>query len=128
MGTTKKEPIGNAARSFRWRRRNAKKAWASSIAYAIRKRAKEAGIPCEIDAAYLISITPERCPVFDTAFIFLGNKKILPTSPSVDRLNPALGYVPGNVVVISMKANSIKSAYGSKDLFKVADWLWEYGL
>ena len=117
MGTTKKEPIGNAARSFRWRRRNAKKAWA-----------KEAGIPCEIDAAYLISITPERCPVFDTAFIFLGNKKILPTSPSVDRLNPALGYVPGNVVVISMKANSIKSAYGSKDLFKVADWLWEYGL
>ncbi len=47
-----------------------------------------------------------------------------PDSPSVDKLIPALGYVKGNVAVISRRANQIKSDCTSGDeLRQVADWL-----
>jgi ribosomal protein L9 len=48
-------------------------------------------------------------------------------SASLDRLNPSLGYIEGNVVVISMKANAIKNAYGAQDIARVAEWLEEQG-
>jgi len=38
----------------------------------------------------------------------IGVGKICAGSPSLDRINPALGYVKGNVWVISFKANAIK--------------------
>jgi hypothetical protein len=53
---------------------------------------------------------------------------MIPESPSLDRLDPKLGYVPGNIVIISVKANLIKSAYGSEDILKVGEWLKSRGL
>ena len=38
-----------------------------------------------------------------------GKKGGTERSPTLDRLIPELGYVPGNIAVISMKANRIKS-------------------
>ena len=46
-----------------------------------------------------------------------------PGSPTLDRIVPSLGYVPGNVVVISHKANSIKSNATAAEIRAVADWL-----
>ena len=63
--------------------------------------------------------------MYGTEFQWVGNKKILPTSASLDRIDPAKGYVKGNLVIISSKANNIKSAYRAADLYKVADWLYE---
>lgn len=53
-------------------------------------------------------VIPELCP-------FLGIRLIVckgqpgPTSPSLDRIKPELGYTPCNIRVISYKANSMKS-------------------
>lgn len=42
---------------------------------------------------------------------------------SLDRIVPSLGYVPGNVAVISHRANRIKSDATADELRAVADWL-----
>lgn len=115
------------AASAKWKRRNRKSAWSASVVSNCRARAKRKNVECTITPAYMREITTDRCPVFGTRFVFAGNGGILPSSPSIDRLDPSKGYIEGNVVVISMKANTIKSAYGSKDLYKVADWLWDLG-
>jgi hypothetical protein len=48
-------------------------------------------------------------------------------SPNLDRLDPAKGYVPGNVAVISQKANRIKTDACSSEIRRVADWLEKQG-
>lgn len=64
-------------------------------------RAKEGGFPCTI-AESDISI-PECCPLLGVRLERKG-----PYAPSLDKIIPALGYVPGNVMVISRRANAIK--------------------
>lgn len=44
-------------------------------------------------------VIPDRCPVLGTPLV----------TPSVDRIDPDKGYVPGNVRVISMRANVLKN-------------------
>jgi hypothetical protein len=44
-------------------------------------------------------------------------------SPTLDRIVPELGYVPGNVIVISRRANNIKSNAYPAELLTVARWL-----
>ena len=73
-----------------------------------------------------MSILTTHCPVFGTEFVFSGVVVATPQSPSLDRLDSSMGYVKGNVVVISVKANTIKSAYTAEDIAKVADWLKTY--
>ena len=69
---------------------------------------------------------PIYCPVLGLKLNY-GAKELhsgpLPNSPSLDRIIPNLGYVTGNVVVISNRANTIKQNATSDELFKVATWL-----
>jgi hypothetical protein len=104
---------------------NPNKIWAKYARRDAKKRALKKGVPFDLSSAYVLSILTDTCPVFGTEFKWMGNGKIIPESPSLDRIIPSLGYVEGNVVIISTKANNIKSAYGSKELYKVADWLYE---
>lgn len=54
---------------------------------------------------------PEKCPVLglDLDYELFKGHGPMANRPTVDRLNPALGYVPGNVRVISHKANRFKN-------------------
>lgn len=106
-----------------WKEKNPKRYWAGTAYKSARRRAKIKGLPFNLTIDYLLSIVTDTCPVFNTEFKFRGNKYMRSDSPSLDRIDPAKGYVIGNVVVISTKANNIKSAYQSKDLYKVAQWL-----
>jgi hypothetical protein len=58
---------------------------------------------------------PEVCPLLGIK-IKIGVKKWTANSPSIDRINPSLGYVPGNVWVISHHANTIKNDASLKEL------------
>lgn len=71
-------------------------------------RSKKKRLPFNIDTDYLIEIFPKdgKCPVFGIDMEFGGNQN---TSPSLDRIHPALGYVKGNVMWISGYANTLKS-------------------
>lgn len=107
---------------MRWKERDPKNAWACSAAGGARARAKKFGVPCDVDKEYIRSILTDTCPVFGVAFVWYGNK-LNAFSPSLDRIRPGLGYVRGNVVVISQRANAIKSDASAEEIAKVLAWL-----
>jgi len=72
----------------------------------IRYRAKKKGIPFNIDISDID--IPEFCPVFGCKLKY-NTRRGSPDSPSVDRIIPEKGYVKGNVVVVSTRANIIKN-------------------
>lgn len=72
-----------------------------------RGRAKRAGIPFAITEEDIV--IPKRCPVLGIPLKRgSGIGGALPSSPSIDRIDPTQGYVPGNVIVVSHRANTIK--------------------
>lgn len=70
-------------------------------------RAKRDGHPFSITREDIV--IPERCPILNTEFT-CGVGKACSSSPSLDKVIPSLGYIPGNVRVISTAANRLKDA------------------
>ena len=85
-----------------------------------RTRAKNKGLPFDIDSDYIRSIIPSHCPIFGTRLEWSCNRggaaRALPNSPSLDRIDPSKGYVKGNVWIISSRANRIKSDASHEEL------------
>jgi hypothetical protein len=102
--------------------------WAVHAVNCARRRAKKKNLPCDITAAYVVSIMTERCPVFNTKFKFTGNKTIRPESPTLDRKIPSKGYIKGNVVIVSNRANMIKGANSANAVYMVYKWMKSEGL
>lgn len=73
-------------------------------------------------AAYIMSIAPSKCPVFDKRFTSKGNGFSV-WSPSIDKIDPKKGYVKGNIQVISMLANCMKRNATPKQLRTFAEWV-----
>jgi hypothetical protein len=75
-----------------------------------RARARKYGLPFSIEIKDIV--IPSVCPVLGLPLVFhterSPNRMARPNAPSVDRIIPAAGYVPGNVRVISWRANDIK--------------------
>lgn len=84
-----------------------------------KRRAEKLGIPFEIEVTD-ISI-PKRCPVLGMKIRVCHPDQ--EKSASLDRIIPSLGYVPGNVVVISMKANRLKNNATFEELTALVKWL-----
>lgn len=85
-------------------------------------RAKREGLPFTIKREDIV--VPEFCPVLGIPIAASkGVRGVSPNSPSVDRIIPHLGYVPGNIAVISMRANSLKSDASADELELVAKWV-----
>ena len=78
-------------------------------------------MPFTIKAADIV--VPTHCPILGLPlYSTLGKKGGGPNSPSLDRIEPALGYVPGNIVVISNRANRLKSDATIEELRKIASF------
>lgn len=71
-----------------------------------KRRAVWKGLP--FDILFNDILVPEVCPVLGIPIRVQGGK-VSDNSPSIDRINGDLGYVRGNVRVISFRANSLKS-------------------
>src|SRR5208337_2389993 len=87
---------------------------------SIEKRAKRNKIPFSITEKDIK--VPEFCPILGIKLEFAQGKP-KSNSPSVDKIIPQLGYVPGNVVVISYRANMIKNNATLQELESLVDWL-----
>lgn len=68
-----------------------------------RDRARKKSVPFTMASPLTI---PLRCPVLNTDFR-VGERRNA-CSPSLDRIDPAQGYEPGNVRIISDRANRLK--------------------
>jgi hypothetical protein len=74
---------------------------------SIRGRAKKKGIPFNLTREDIPDI-PSTCPVLGIPMTLSGP----PNSPglaSLDRVIPKLGYIKGNVEIMSFRANTLKS-------------------
>jgi hypothetical protein len=83
----------------------------------LKARAKKQGIPFDLEESDVVA--PECCPVLGIKLERSGGLGRLDSSPSVDRIIPSLGYVKGNVVVISYRANRIKNDATLEELRKI---------
>lgn len=92
------------------------------IYHNARKRAMAAKIPFNLT---LVDITvPDVCPVLGIPLMrAVGAVCGTDNSPSLDRIVPELGYVPGNIAVISVRANTIKSTGSAAEHRRIADWI-----
>lgn len=79
--------------------------------YDARKRAVALNLPFLIEPQHII--IPLLCPVLGLPLLLKGPRD---SRPSLDRIVPALGYVPSNIKVISFRANRIKSDATPKEL------------
>ncbi|WP_325341637.1 hypothetical protein [Xylophilus sp.] len=62
---------------------------------------------------------PTHCPVLGIP-LQPAQGRAGPASPSLDRLNPLRGYVRGNVVVVSWRANALKKDATAAELRRIA--------
>ena len=81
-------------------------------------RAEKNGIPFNLKLKDII--IPKVCPIFKKPFVYgIGRQEF---SPSLDRIKNVKGYVKGNIVVISWRANKIKSNATVKELKALSDF------
>lgn len=80
------------------------------------QRALKKNIPFSITESDIL--IPSECPILKVPFEY-GTAYAM----SLDRRDNSKGYIPGNVWVISRKANSMKSDATSDELRKFAQWI-----
>lgn len=81
-----------------------------------RKRAKDKGLPFDLSVGDIT--IPAVCPVLGIP-LFPNEQTVGPNSPTIDRIVGELGYVRGNVVVVSFRANTIKNDATLDDLRRI---------
>lgn len=88
-----------------------------------RDRAKRRGVPFRLSLADILAVWPADgcCPVLGTPLVW-GVGAHTENSPSLDRVVPELGYVPGNVAVLSRRANLMKHNATAAETQRLAEW------
>lgn len=86
-----------------------------------RVRAREAGLPFTITKEDLV--IPSNCPILGIPlFPARGRRGGGDNSPSLDKIIPERGYVPGNIIIISNRANRLKSDATMEELRDIASF------
>jgi hypothetical protein len=88
---------------------------AHSILMRVKSRAKNHGIPFSLKESDILPL-PTHCPVLHVPLSYDARQGPNFNSPSLDRIDPRQGYVPGNVVVVSWRANVLKRDATVKEL------------
>lgn len=91
----------------------------AALVQGVKARAKRKGIPFDITAADLA--IPEACPILGVPIVLEPFRH--DHGPSIDRKKPGLGYVRGNVQIISNLANRMKSNATIDDLRKLLTYM-----
>lgn len=92
-----------------------------TIWYRLRRRSKALDLPFDLNPADII--IPPVCPALGIPLISsVGTGQRNDNTPSVDRIVPSKGYVKGNILVISLRANRIKNNATLEELVKIAEY------
>ena len=91
-----------------------------------KRRSKKESIPFNLTPEYIYNIFPADgiCPILGCKIVFGlddGNEN----SPSLDKIIPSLGYVEGNVIWVSMRANRLKSDASLDEMKRLYDFYAE---
>ena len=91
-------------------------------------RANKKRLPFNLTVQDVADVWPkdDYCPALRIPLrVRPGNKISTNNSPNLDRIIPRLGYVKGNVVVVSKLANGIMSSARPSEVIKVGKWFDE---
>lgn len=128
-GYTLSAAVGLHSKRGRWTRPNGavqedwKERLKLSLLRSAKRRAEAKGLAFAIGREHIP--IPVICPALGielqepVAGDGFANRE---NSPSIDRIDSSLGYVPGNVVVISWRANSLKRDATPDELRRIASW------
>lgn len=110
--------IANPFHSYIWAINNPEK----QLLKSSRGSAKQRGLEHTITLADIT--VPTHCPVLGLKLEFYGEDRN--STPTIDRIDSSRGYVPGNVVVVSLRANWLKHDATLQELRKIADFYERY--
>ncbi len=96
--------------------------WESRLLVSARAHAQNKGL--NIDITLEDINIPEKCPVLGIPLFFTKGKRTRNT-PTIDRINNAKGYVRGNIVVVSWRANDLKKDATVQELRRLAKFYGE---
>jgi hypothetical protein len=82
-----------------------------------KSRATKYNLPFNLDLDDIV--IPYRCPILNVVLTATGIK----TTPSIDRINPNMGYVKGNIRIISNGANILKSNFTREDIKRLYEYV-----
>lgn len=119
-----------------WILRNAKQSrtgkhgYLKAMLYSAKSRAKKKGWDFDLDLDYLITMAPDRCPVDNREFDWnrrLDQDSTLPLSiPSIDRIDPSVGYTKGNIAIIGDQWNRWKNNMQLNDLLTLTKYVCSF--
>ncbi len=66
---------------------------------------------------------PSHCPILGIELVYGAQGPVCEAAASIDRVDSRFGYVKGNVQVISMRANRIKSDATPEEMMKLAVYM-----
>lgn len=84
-----------------------------------RLRARKAGVPFSLSLEDIQ--VPSHCPVLGIPLTRTPGRAS-DSTPSLDRIVPADGYVPGNIVVVSLRANRAKADLTIEELRSLTEF------
>lgn len=99
----------------RWKEKNPDRVWF----FSIKQRAKTDGIFFDLEFEDII--IPDFCLILGIPLFRTKGKKT-DNTPSLDRINPNLGYIKGNIQVLSFRANRIKCNASPEELVLMGLW------
>jgi len=102
---------------IKWREKNHEKA----MLLRAKQRAKQKQF--EFNLEPLDIVIPLKCPILDIEIVRNKNDGLKANSPSLDRIDNTKGYIKGNIMVISNKANAMKNSASPEELIKFAQWV-----
>jgi hypothetical protein len=114
-----------------WRRRARRNPdyCARELIWMARARAGKTGLEFRITVRDLMPM-PETCPVLGTPINYTtprGQGSLQENDrPTVDRIDNSKGYVPGNVAVISWRANRLKSDGSLEEMEKLVAYMRQH--
>lgn len=104
-------------------KRRRKEDTAAFLVSQLRSNARKRGQEFTITAADILPL-PTHCPVLGIKLNYSGKgKKDRSNWPSVDRRDSNIGYLPGNVTVMSYRANRIKGDATVEEIEKLLAWM-----
>jgi hypothetical protein len=98
-----------------------KEKWFEYFCRGKKSESVQKALPFNLTPEYLKDIWTDTCPVYKVPFVRFDRSS--PHSPTLDRIEPSLGYVKGNVVFISARANRIKYDASLTELKLIVEWL-----
>ncbi len=68
---------------------------------------------------------PEFCPILGVKLTDVREASTKESSPCLDRIDNSLGYVKGNVAVISFRANKFKSNFTNQEIASLYKYVFK---